>query len=458
MDAKALAVRLFDDRSRAFSVELWDGSLLLPVHDARLGRVQLRSPAALDALLPASEERVAAAFIAGDIELQGDTIGVLEAAARWQGPNVRSQLKLLRSGWRRILRRSAAEALSASLHGRTHSARRDAQAVQHHYDVSNEFYRLFLDSRMVYSCAYFPSGSESLDEAQRAKLDLICRKLHLGPKDHVLDVGCGWGGLLFYAAAQYGAEGFGITLSKNQLTEAQRQAAALDGLVKIEPVDYRDLRPSRPFDKIASIGMMEHVGRKRLDEYFASMFRLLRPGGLFLNHAIANVAQTKTVPWMRRGRRGGFIQRYIFPDSELLPVGTVVAAAERAGFEVRDLESLREHYSQTLAHWLLRLERRFDEAVALVGLSRARAWRLYLASSAVAFRLGRISVFQLLLAKPARDGRLRELPLNRAGWYSREPTADSQPLVASGRHASNEVGSAANSAAASHLADDDRAH
>src|SRR5262249_13798976 len=155
--------------------------------------------------------------------------------------------------------------------------------------------------------------------------------------------------------------------------------------------------------------MMEHVGRERLDEYFVSMFRLLRPGGLFLNHAIANVSATKTVPWMRRGRGGGFIQRYIFPGSGLVPVGMVVSGAGRAGFEVRDLESLREHYALTLAHWLLRLERGFDEAVALVGKNRARAWRLYLASSAVAFRLGRISVFQLLLAKPARDGRVREL-------------------------------------------------
>ena len=459
MDTKPLAVRLFDDRSRAFSVELWDGSLLLPVHDARLGRVQFKSPAALDALLPPSEERIAEAFINGDIELQGDTIGLLEAAARWPGPNIRAQLNLLRTGWRRILGRSAAAALSASLHGRTHSAGRDAQAVQHHYDVSNEFYRLFLDSRMVYSCGYFPTGSESLDEAQRCKLDLICRKLHLGPKDHVLDVGCGWGGLLFYAAAQYGAEGFGITLSKNQLAEAQRQAAALDGLVKIQAEDYRYLRPPRAFDKIASVGMMEHVGRERLDEYFASMFRLLRPGGLFLNHAIASVTPTQTVPWMRRGRSGGFIQRYIFPDSELLPVGMVVTSAERAGFEVRDLESLREHYAQTLAHWLLRLEHRFDEAVALVGKSRARAWRLYLASSAVAFRLGRISVFQLLLAKPARDGRFRELPTNRGGWYSQDPTGESPALVAAGtHHPSREIGSPANNAAASHLADEGRPH
>src|SRR5215813_2614712 len=440
MDTKPLAVRLFDDRSRAFSVELWDGSLLLPVHDARLGRVQFKSPAALDALLPPSEERIAEAFINGDIELQGDTIGLLEAAARWPGPNIRAQLNLLRTGWRRILGRSAAAALSASLHGRTHSAGRDAQAVQHHYDVSNEFYRLFLDSRMVYSCGYFPTGSESLDEAQRCKLDLICRKLHLGPKDHVLDVGCGWGGLLFYAAAQ-------------------RQAAALDGLVKIQAEDYRYLRPPRAFDKIASVGMMEHVGRERLDEYFASMFRLLRPGGLFLNHAIASVTPTQTVPWMRRGRSGGFIQRYIFPDSELLPVGMVVTSAERAGFEVRDLESLREHYAQTLAHWLLRLEHRFDEAVALVGKSRARAWRLYLASSAVAFRLGRISVFQLLLAKPARDGRLRELPMNRGGWYSQDPTGESPALVAAGtHHPSREIGSPANNAAASHLADEGRPH
>src|SRR6266849_5424361 len=303
MDSKTLAVQLFSDRSRAFSVELWDGSLVPPAHDARLGRVQFKSEAALNSLLPPSEERIAEAFISGEIELVGDSIGLLEAAARWHGPPIKSQLRLLLPAWRRILRTSAAGALSARLRGQTHSAQRDAQAVRHHYDVSNEFYRLFLDSRMVYSCGYFPDRSESLDEAQRAKLDLICRKLHLGSEDRLLDVGCGWGGLLFYASAQYGTESLGITLSKNQLAEAQRQAAGLNGRVKIEAVDYRSLRPARVFDTIASI------------------------------------AQTQTVPWVRRSRHGGFIRRYIFPDSELLPVGEVVSAAERAGFEVRDLES-----------------------------------------------------------------------------------------------------------------------
>jgi cyclopropane-fatty-acyl-phospholipid synthase len=458
MDSKALAVQLFSDRSRAFSVELWDGSLVPPAHDARLGRVQLKSEAALNSLLPPSEERIAQAFITGEIELQGDTIGLLEAAARWHGPPSKSQLRLLLAAWRRILRASAAGALSARLRGRTHSAQRDAQAVQHHYDVSNEFYRLFLDSRMVYSCGYFVDPSESLDEAQRAKLDLICRKLHLGPEDHLLDVGCGWGGLLLYAAAQYGTESLGITLSKNQLAEAQRQAAGLNGQVKIEAVDYRSLRPARVFDKIASVGMMEHVGHAHLDEYFADMFRLLRPGGLFLNHAIASITQTQTVPWVRRSRHGGFIKRYIFPDSELLPVGMVVSAAERAGFEVRDLESLREHYAQTLAHWLLRMERRFDEAVALVGRERARAWRLYLASSAVAFRLARISVFQLLLAKPAGDGRLRELPRSRSVWYQEEakPTVPAQ--VATGLSAAGDGARASGVASVSRLSDEEHAH
>jgi len=458
MDSKALAVQLFSDRSRAFSVELWDGSLVPAAHDARLGRVQFKSEAALNSLLPPSEERIAEAFISGEIELVGDTIGLLEAAARWHGPPSKSQLRLLLPAWRRILRTSAAGALSARLRGQTHSAQRDAQAVRHHYDVSNEFYRLFLDSRMVYSCGYFPDRSESLDEAQRAKLDLICRKLHLGSEDRLLDVGCGWGGLLFYASAQYGTESLGITLSKNQLAEAQRQAAGLNGRVKIEAVDYRSLRPARVFDKIASVGMMEHVGQARLDEYFADMFRLLRPGGLFLNHAIASIAQTQTVPWVRRSRHGGFIRCYIFPDSELLPVGEVVSAAERAGFEVRDLESLREHYAQTLAHWLLRLERRFDEAVALVGRERARAWRLYLASSAVAFRLARISVFQLLLAKPAGDGRLRELPRSRSIWYQEEAKPMVPAQVATGLSSDGDGSRAPGAASTSRLSDEEHAH
>jgi cyclopropane-fatty-acyl-phospholipid synthase len=217
-------------------------------------------------------------------------------------------------------------------------------------------------------------------------------------------VGCGWGALLEYAAAQYQVSGLGITLSQNQLTEARRRRR-------------RAHSPVEPFHKVASVGMMEHVGRRQLDAYFAAIHRLLVPGGLFLNQAIADVAPgTKTLPWAGR-RQGGFIGTYIFPDTELIPVGEVVVAAERAGFEVRDLESLREHYAETLGAWLARLEARLGEAEKLVGRRRARAYRLYLSSSAAAFRLGRISVFQLLLAKRLQTGRVEGVSRSRADWY-----------------------------------------
>jgi cyclopropane-fatty-acyl-phospholipid synthase len=302
--------------------------------------------------------------------------------------------------------------------------RRDREAVRHHYDLSDDFYRLFLDREMVYSSGYFPTGSETLEEAQRAKLELVCRKLHLQRGERMLDVGCGWGALLVHAARDHGAGGLGITLSQNQLAEARRRFARLGAGVHLEALaaDYRTVSPDLPFHKVASVGMMEHVGRKHLDEYFGAIHRLLRPGGLFLNHAIADVSGVHTVPWTSR-KEGGFIDRYIFPDGDLVPVGMVVAAAERAGFEVRDLESLREHYAETLAAWLGRLEARFGEAEEMVGRERARAYRLYLASSAAAFRLGRISVFQLLLARRNQVGRAEGVPRSRAEWYRAAPAA-----------------------------------
>ena len=442
MELKTIAQSIFDDPSRSFGVELWDGSFLPPAsRDSPSGRVILRNPSALHALLPpTNDRRLAEAFIEDKFDLQGDTIGLLEAAARWKGPHLRAALPALVSSWLHRALASSPASLAARVSGRIHSEARDRKAVQHHYDVSNEFYQLFLDSSMVYSCGYFPSGSESLEAAQQNKLELICRKLDLRGGERLLDIGCGWGALLLHANRRLGARALGVTLAKNQLAEARRRLGALSSeRVEIRATDYRELSPEEPFDKIASIGMMEHVGRARLDEYFGSVYRLLRPGGLFLNQAIADVApQTPTLPWLRRSRSSAFVQRYIFPDGEAVPIGLVLQAAERAGFEVRDAESLREHYAQTLAHWVSRLERRFDQAVALVGRARARTWRLYLASFAASFRLGRLSVFQLLLAKRLANGRAVGLPRDRARWYDdlrplpdeerpdvREPTEDS---------------------------------
>jgi cyclopropane-fatty-acyl-phospholipid synthase len=422
MNPNRLAAELFASPSRPFTVRLWDGTELPPAPGSGVrGSVVLRAPTALEALLPpAAEHHLAEAFLDGRIELDGDAVGLLEAAARWEGPRPRLAVlaAALALAARRAMRRRSPPQLAAHLAGDVHSLPRDRDAVRHHYDVSDAFYRLFLDDSMVYSCGFFAREGEALESAQRAKLDLVCRKLAVGRGERFLDVGCGWGALVLHAARRHGAKAVGITLSANQLAAA-REAVARAGLdVAVEAADYRTLRVDRPFDKIASIGMMEHVGRPRLAAYLARMHELLRPGGLFLNHAIADASGGRAPLRWARPRGGGFISRYVFPDGELLPLGELVVAAERAGFEVRDVESLREHYAETLVHWLRRLEARWAEAVALAGERRARVYRLYLAASAAGFREGRITVFQLLLAKRNASGRAEGLPRCRADWYA----------------------------------------
>ncbi len=429
MDLVQAARELFESPSRAFAVRLWDGTVLAPPGDGGAhGQVVLERAAGLEALLPpVSERRIAEAFLDGDLSIEGDAIGVLTSAARWEGPRMRLSLAraLASVAVRRLLGHATGGAFARPLLSRIHSLARDRKAVRHHYDLSDDFYRLFLDPAMVYSCAWFARADASLEEAQRAKLDLICRKLALAPGDRLLDVGCGWGALVVHAAGQYGAHALGITLSQNQLAEAKRRlaSAGVGSRVVVDAADYRTLPSGQRFHKVASVGMMEHVGRARLDEYFGAVHRLLHPGGLFLNQAIADVSSGRTtIPWASQ-RGGGFISKYIFPDSDLVPLPQVIAAAERAGFEVRDVESLREHYDATLAAWLARLDARFAEAEQLVGPRRARAYRLYLASSAAAFRLGRISLFQLLLARRSSDGRALGVPRSRAGWYEPRPAA-----------------------------------
>jgi len=298
-----------------------------------------------------------------------------------------------------------------------------AEAIQHHYDVGNDFYELWLDRRLIYSCAYFPTGKEDLDAAQEAKLEHICRKLRLQPGEQLLDVGCGWGGLLEYAATRFGVSGVGITLSEPQAEAARARlaAAGLADRVRIEVRDYRDLPADWRFDKAVSVGMREHVGEARLPDYFAAVHRALRPGGLFLDHGLMRGGaeeRSGVGRWIARRlwRRDAFIERYVFPDGELVPLGILVGMAELTGLEARDVENLREHYILTLRHWVERLQRAHREAVALVGEHTYRVWRLYMAATTLGFQSGRLTLIQILFAKPLPDGSA-DVPLSRADLY-----------------------------------------
>ena len=418
--------------SRRFAVRYWEGTVDEPAEQPRF-TIVLESPGALRRmLLPPSELSLAESYIFGDVDLEGDAEAATElgdlAASR-----LRSPLALLRLARHLIALPSDAKpaATGASqqtpsfpqLSGRRHTKKRDREAVRFHYNVSNAFYALWLDARMVYSCGYFAHGNDDLDRAQESKLDLICRKLRLAPGEHLLDIGCGWGGLIMHAAKRYGALALGITLSEAQAELARSRifAAGLAERCRVELCDYRQLAKEQLFDKIASVGMVEHVGLKRLNEYFAAAFAALRPGGLFLNHGIVSIDAARPESLgarvaARAWGRGKFIDRYVFPDGELVPSAAVIASAERNGFEVRDVESLREHYVLTLRHWIARLEAKRRDAIALVGDATFRVWRLYMSASAHGFRSGRIGIIQSLLAKPCADGRV-DLPRTRDDLY-----------------------------------------
>jgi cyclopropane-fatty-acyl-phospholipid synthase len=311
----------------------------------------------------------------------------------------------------------------AELKGAEHSKERDQEAIAYHYNLGSDFYRLFLDRRMVYSCGYFPTGQQDLDAAQEAKLEHTCRKLRLQPGERLLDIGCGWGGLIMYAAERFGVQALGITLSQPQAELANRRIAeaGLSDRCKALVLDYRDLASQGPFDKIVSVGMVEHVGRKKLPEYFQSAWKGLRPGGLFLNHGITAAGKDKgsgSLLDRHLFQRGAFIRKYVFPDGELIPEGDMLGVAERTGFEVRDVESLREHYALTLRHWVRRLEAHREEALRLVDERTYRVWRLYMAGCSHAFTTARLSLHQALLSKPDAHGR-SELPWNRGDLYVR---------------------------------------
>ncbi|MFE7133156.1 class I SAM-dependent methyltransferase [Streptomyces sp. NPDC057638] len=295
--------------------------------------------------------------------------------------------------------------------GSSHTKRRDRQAISHHYDVGNAFYEKVLGPSMVYSCAYWEAGG-TLEEAQRAKLDLVCRKLALRPGQRLLEVGCGWGSMAMHAAAEYGARVTGVTLSREQAAHARKRIAdaGLTDLIDIRVQDYRDVDDG-PYDAISSIGMAEHVGSVRYQEYAERLHRLLVPGGRLLNHQIARRPERDESAY----QVDTFIDHYVFPDGELSPVGATVGALETAGFEVRDVESIREHYALTLRRWVANLEDGWLTAVRHSSPGRARVWRLYMAASALAFECNRIGVNQIMAVKTAPNGS-SGLPLRTRTW------------------------------------------
>jgi cyclopropane-fatty-acyl-phospholipid synthase len=341
----------------------------------------------------------------GDLETVLNLRGQVTTAGLQPGDRRRMLAAAIRAGGRGVLRRPPVPSIEATPAGARHTVHRDREVVRHHYDVSNEFYRLILGPSMVYSCAYFDEPDGSLEDAQERKLDLICRKLDLRPGEHLLDIGCGWGSLLLHAVTRYGVRATGVTLSEPQAELARERAAALgvSDRVEIRVADYRELA-GRQFDKIASVGMYEHVGRTELGRYVQTVTELLRPGGLLLNHGIARLDSGPAGPKT-------FIVRYIFPDGELHPVADLIATMQDHRLEVRDVESLHEHYAITLRRWMDNLLHRRAEAEAMVGGERVRAWELYMLGSALSFEDDDITVYQVLAT---RLGGRHDLPLQRS--------------------------------------------
>jgi len=384
------------DASLPAAIELWNGKR----YD--LGErptVTLRVPnaASLRYFVNADLAKLAEAYVEGHLEIDGpiaDAMRVAEALAQHWGPARKRRLPWLRSA---------------------HTRKRDAAAIRHHYDVSNDFYALWLDRRMVYSCAYFITGEESIDTAQEQKLDHICSKLRLGPGERFLDIGCGWGALVMHSAERYGVQATGITLSENQqaLASERIRAAGLQDRCRVLLQDYRDVPGEGLYHKIASVGMFEHVGLKNLPTYFGAIRRLLADGGIALNHGI-----TSTDPESRPVGMGGgeFIDKYVFPHGELPHLSLVIKEMGAAGLEVMDSETLRLHYAKTLRHWSDRLESKLEQALAFTGGKRLRIWRTYLAGCAHAFEHGWVSIQQVLAVKAA-EPRRNPLPWTRDYMY-----------------------------------------
>jgi cyclopropane-fatty-acyl-phospholipid synthase len=410
-----VGVRLWDET--AWPDDRLRSAILVLKHPGSLGRM----------LLPGTEVGLAEAYLHNDFDIEGDIETAFEVGdfLLSRRDDWKKKLKLgsllirLPEGNGRSIMECVARQLLPRIRGKPHSTERDRRAVTFHYDVSNDFYQLWLDRRMVYSCAYFKSPSDYLDIAQEQKLDYICHKLRLRAGQRLLDIGCGWGALVLHAAEHVSVHADGITLSESQAKwgRARIAEAGLESKAKIELRDYREIAAEgrELYDAIVSVGMAEHVGRERLPDYFAAAHRALKPGGVFLNQAIAEDIVPR--PGNPESVRGSFIEQYVFPDGDTPALPIMLRAAESSGFEIRDVENLREHYSLTLRHWLRRLEAHHDEALRFVDEATYRVWRLYIAGSAHGFRSGHIAVYQTLLAKLGPSGQTN-VPLTRDDWYT----------------------------------------
>jgi cyclopropane-fatty-acyl-phospholipid synthase len=423
-----LQLLMGDYHPRNFAVRLWDGREWPPETGSAAFALIFNHPRAVRCLLQShgSDLAISESYIRGELDLEGD----IEAAmplARYLTDRHWPVSTVLRIGWNgfRLFtngRSGTNGQKPARLSGELHSIERDRQAVTYHYDVSNDFYAIWLDQRMVYSCAYFETPEEDLHTAQGRKLDYLCRKLRLRPSERLLDIGCGWGALAIHAAQKYDVQVLGITLSKKQADLANQRIAhaGLQNRCRVEVRDYRQLNEIGRFDKLVSVGMFEHVGEDQLPLYFQHAYQLVRPGGVFLNHGIA---------WRtneRKPKSPNFMDRYVFPDGDLVPINASLRCAETVGFEVRDVESLREHYALTLLHWARRLEEHHNQVMAAVGEPTYRVWRLFLRGSIYGFASGMLNLYQTLLVKP--DHGRSDLPLTRNDWYGAPQVAATVPL------------------------------
>jgi cyclopropane-fatty-acyl-phospholipid synthase len=388
----------YGGRDLPITLVLPDGARV-PLSSTPAVEVVARTWKGLQALARPALGSLASAYVHGDIDFTGSARRILGIAESMVGAVDHGR-----------------ERLGQRVKAFLHHHRSNRANIAHHYDVSNAFYRMFLDKRMVYSCAYFKDEAQPLDDAQEAKLDHICRKLRLAPGESFLDIGCGWGGLVFHAAERYGVHAHGITLSQNQYEHVSREIVArrLTGRVKVELRDYLDLPEDPVYDKVASVGMFEHVGVARFPRYFGKIHRVLKPGGMVLNHGITH---NQLDAGSLGSGIGAFVEEYVFPGGELTHVSKVIEGMAREGLECVDAEALREHYAKTLWHWVDNLESHADEARKEVGEERFRVWRIYMAGSAHAFDRGWLSLWQLLAGKPLPDGRLPH-PLTRGYMYT----------------------------------------